>query len=83
MSGTSVISYRNKDMDVRWDPKTFGLLDIDFYYSMREKYGDCVYLDQILVSQRVNNVDNIINTRSSDEIEKEFEYCRQKHGITL
>jgi len=83
MSGTSVISYRNKDMDVRWDPTTFGLLDIDFYHSMMGKYGMCVFLDEILVSQRVNNTDNIISTRSAEQIEKEFEYCREKHGITL
>ena len=83
MSGTSVISYRNKNMRVRWDPKTFGLLDIDFYHSLRGEYGDGVYLSNILVTQRVNNVDNIISTRTSEEIEKEFEYCRNKHGIIL
>ena len=83
MSGTSVIAYRNKNMDVRWDESTYGLLDIDFYHSMKSKYGMCVFLDEILVSQRVNNTDNIISTRTSEQIEKEFEYCRKKHGITL
>ena len=83
MSGTSVISYRNKNMKVRWDPKTFGLLDIDFYHSLRGEYGDGVYLSNILVTQRVNNVDNIISTRTSDEIDICRAPARNKHGIIL
>jgi len=82
MSGVTVISYKNKNMDVRWDPKTCMLLDVDFYYSLRSKYGDCLYLNECLMTQRVNK-DALSSTISDEDVQKEFEYCRKKHGITL
>jgi len=82
MSGVSVISYKNKNMDVRWDSNTIMLLDVDFYYSLRSKYGDCVYLNECLITQRVNK-DALSSTISDEDVQKEFEYCRKKHGITL
>lgn len=82
MSGVAVISYKNDDMDVRWDPKTCMLLDVDFYYSLRGKYGDCIYLEDYLITQRVNT-DALSSTISDEDVQKEFVYCREKHGITL
>jgi glycosyltransferase involved in cell wall biosynthesis len=82
MSGVAVISYKNIDMNVRWDPKTSMLLDIDFYYSLRTKYGDCYYLNECLMTQRVNS-DALSSTISDEDVQKEFEYCRKKHSITL
>ena len=71
MSGVAVISYKNDNMD-----------DIDFYYSLRGKYGDCIYLQECLITQRVNS-DALSSTISDEDVEKEFVYCREKHGITL
>ena len=82
MSGVSVISYKNKDMDVRWDPNTCMLMDVDFYYSLRSKYGDCIYLNEYMITQRVN-ADALSSTISDEDVQKEFDYCRKKHGITL
>jgi glycosyltransferase involved in cell wall biosynthesis len=82
MSGVSVISYKNDNMDVRWDSNTIMLLDVDFYYSLRSKYGDCVYLNDCLITQRVNP-DALSSTTSDEDVQKEFVYCRKKHGITL
>lgn len=82
MSGVSVISYKNKDMDVRWDPNTCMLMDVDFYYSLRSKYGDCIYLNEYMITQRVNE-DALSSTISDEDVQKEFDYCRKKHGITL
>ena len=82
MSGTTVISYKREGMNVKWDPKTFGLLDIDFYHSMRAKYGDCLIMGEVHVCQRINP-GNIISTKTEEEIQKEFSYCRAKHGIKL
>ena len=81
MSGVSVISYKNP-MDVRWDSKTIMLLDVDFYYSLRSKYGDCIYLNDCMITQRVNK-DALSSTISDEDVQKEFVYCREKHGITL
>lgn len=81
MSGVSVISYKNP-MDVRWDSKTIMLLDVDFYYSLRSKYGDCIYLNECMITQRVNK-DALSSTISDEDVQKEFVYCREKHGITL
>lgn len=82
MSGVSVISYKNKDMDVRWDPNTCMLMDVDFYYSLRSKYGDCIYLNEYMITQRVNE-DALSSTISDEDVQKEFDYCRKKHGIRL
>ena len=82
MSGVSVIAYKNQNMTVRWDINTCMLMDIDFYYSMREKYGDCVYLNEILISQRIN-ADSLTETLSDEQVEKEFKYCRKKHNIIV
>ena len=82
MSGVSVISYKNKDMDVRWDPNTCMLMDVDFYYSLRSKYGDCIYLNEYMITQRVN-ADALSSTISDEDVQKEFDYCRKKHGIRL
>ena len=82
MSGVSVISYKNKNIDVQWDPKTCMLMDVDFYYQLRKKYGECLYLDEIHVSQRVNP-DALSSIITNDKVEKEFEYCRKKHGVKL
>ncbi len=82
MSGVSVLSYKNDNMHVRWDPNTCMLMDVDFYYSLRSKYGDCIYLNEYMITQRVNS-DALSSTISDEDVQKEFVYCREKHGITL
>lgn len=82
MSGVSVLSYKNDNMNVRWDPNTCMLMDIDFYYQLRNKYGDCLYLNEVHVSQRVND-DALSSTISDESIQKEFEYCREKFGVVI
>ena len=62
--------------------RPLGLLDIDFYHSMRAKYGDCLIMGEVHVCQRINP-GNIISTKTEEEIQKEFSYCRAKHGIKL
>lgn len=82
MSGVSVIAYKNDNMNVKWDSKTCMLLDIDFYYSMRKKYGECLYFSSICVTQRVNE-DALSSVISDKRVQEEFEYCRKKHGVKL
>jgi len=82
MSGVSVISYKNQDMNIRWDPNTCMLMDIDFYYQLRNKYGDCLYLNEVLISQSLN-VDSLSSITSDQDIQKEFVYCREKFGIQI
>lgn len=82
MSGVSVISYKNENINVRWDPKTCMLMDIDFYYQLRKEYGECLYLNEIHVCQRVNS-DALSSIVSDEEVKKEFEYCRKKHGVVV
>jgi glycosyltransferase involved in cell wall biosynthesis len=82
MSGVSVLSYKNNNMHIRWDPNTCMLMDVDFYYSLRSKYGDCIYLNDCMITQRVNN-DALSSTTSDEDVQKEFVYCREKHGIIL
>ena len=82
MSGVSVLSYKNNNMHIRWDPNTCMLMDVDFYYSLRSKYGDCIYLNDCMITQRVNK-DALSSTISDEDVQKEFVYCREKHGIRL
>ena len=52
------------------------------YYSLRSKYGDCIYLNDCMITQRVNK-DALSSTIGDEDVQKEFVYCREKHGIRL
>jgi len=39
-------------------------------------------LNDCMITQRVNN-DALSSTTSDEDVQKEFVYCREKHGIIL
>lgn len=79
ISSPSVIAFKN-NIKVKFDESLVYMMDLDFYYNMRLNYGDPVYYDDILVTNRVhpNSISStLINT---DEIlRRESAYCKNKY----
>lgn len=86
ISSPSVIAFKS-DTKVKFDAELTMLMDCEFYYHMNSVYGQPVYLNDILVSNRLhsdqisqktsnsNNYQNIMNS--------EIEYCIGKHKVNL
>lgn len=83
IGGLSVTAFRNKDVNIRLDSNTIMLLDVDFYYNLMVNYGHPVYYNDLLICNRVRDHDTLMATVSDEDIDKEFQYCHQKYGITL
>lgn len=82
ISSPSVVSFK-REVDLRFDEKLVYFMDLDFYYGMREKYGEPVYYNDILVSNRFPHEDSISSSiTNKDELMKsESEYCLNKYGV--
>lgn len=70
-----------KEVNLRFDPKTAMLMDVDFYYNMMLNYGHPVYINDILIGNRVRDTQTWKERITDDEVQKEFEYCHTKYGI--
>lgn len=77
----SVLSFKRENMEVRFDPNTAMLMDVDFYYNMMLKYGHPIYYNDILIGNRVRDTETWKARISEEDVEKEFKYCHQKYGI--
>jgi glycosyltransferase involved in cell wall biosynthesis len=81
ISSPSVVTFK-RGSNVRFDESLVYFMDLDYYYGMRETYGEPVYYNDILVSNRVHSnsiSSSIIN--KAQLIEKETEFCLKKHRI--
>ncbi len=81
ISSPSVIAFKN-EIGVQFDENLVYLMDLDFYYHMRNKYGEPVYFDDILVSNRIHP-DSISSGIDNKEefILKESNYCKKKFNL--
>lgn len=79
ISSPSVLAFKNST-SVSFDEDLVYLMDIDFYYNMRETYGEPIYYDDILVTNRIHP-DSISSTLPNREelLRKESIYCKQKY----
>jgi hypothetical protein len=71
----SVVAFRRND--IRFDPKLVTLLDCEFYWLLRERYGDPEFIRKPIVGQRYHE-----NSTSSKQVNRrieEFEYLKEKH----
>ena len=59
------------------------LLDVDFYYSCMLEYGMPIFYHDILIGNRARNPYAKKEGLTSEDIQKEFEYCHDKYGISL
>jgi glycosyltransferase involved in cell wall biosynthesis len=82
ISSPTVVSFK-KDVDVYFDESLVYLMDIDFYYGMREKYGDPIFYKDILVTNRFPHSNSISSNISNKEemLNKESNYCLQKYKV--
>lgn len=81
ISSPSVIAFKNK-INIKFDEELIYLMDLDFYYHMRDKYGEPVYFDDILVSNRIHpdSISSSINNKE-EIILKESNYCKTKFNL--
>jgi glycosyltransferase involved in cell wall biosynthesis len=80
ISSPSVVAFKNT-VDIRFDESLVYFMDIDFYYNMRRTYGDPIYYDDVLVSNRIHP-DSISGTLTNIQelIDKESKYCKEKYN---
>jgi glycosyltransferase involved in cell wall biosynthesis len=82
ISSPSVVAFK-KECDVYFDETLVNFMDIDYYYGMREKYGDPVLYNDVLISNRVHK-DSISSNITNKEkmMLTESEYCIKKYGVS-
>lgn len=71
----SVVAFRKNEL--RFDPKLVTLLDCEFYWLLKETYGEPEFIRKPIVGQRYH-----ANSTSSKQVNRrleEFEYLKQKH----
>jgi glycosyltransferase involved in cell wall biosynthesis len=81
ISSPSVVSFKRQS-EIIFDETLVYFMDVDYYYGMRKKYGDPVFYDDILITNRVheNSISsNIANKEKMMLVESE--YCFQKYGV--
>jgi len=81
ISSPTVTAWK-KDTEIQFDESLVYLMDLDFYYGMRETYGEPIYYDDILVTNRIHQ-DSISSSILDKEaiMKKESNYCKQKYGL--
>ena len=85
ISSPSVLATRREVFEkVKFDPNLVMMMDCEFYYHVKEIYGDPVYYHDVLVSNRVHN-DQISSMYLKEDYQKKFNsellYCKKKHGV--
>jgi len=82
ISSPSVMSLK-KEVINRFDETLINLMDLDFYYGMRETYGDPIFFNDILVSNRVHQDSISSNIKNKEDLTKiESVYCFEKYGVS-
>lgn len=82
ISSPSVVSFKN-EVKTRFDEKLIYFMDVEFYYAMRKNYGDPIFYNDVLVTNRFPH-SNSISTKIKDKndmIRQETDYCIEKHGV--
>jgi len=81
LSSPSVLSFK-KEVKNRFDTNLVHFMDIDFFYGMKIKYGDPIFYDDVLVTNRFPN-DYSISNNAPKDFSKESIYCKNKYGVEL
>ena len=81
ISSPSVVAFKSF-ASLPFDEDLVYFMDLDYYYGMRLKYGEPMYYNDILVTNRIH--DNSISSgilNKEEIMEKESEYCMKKYGV--
>ena len=84
ISSPSVMAARKKVFDqIKFDEKLVMMIDCEIYYHIKNKFGDPIYLHDILVSNRIHSEQISSEYASSSDYSikllKEVNYCKSKH----
>ena len=80
ISSPSVLSIRKECFEkVRFDEKLVMMMDCDCYYNLKSNFGDPIYLEDVLISNRVHS--NQISSTYNKNIQDEIDYCLDKYAI--
>jgi len=83
ISSPSVLSFR-KEVSNRFDETLVYFMDCEFYYGMNEKYGQPIFLNDVLISNRVGEYSvttNVSHKNRDYYVNKETKYCKEKYGL--
>jgi len=59
-------------------------MDCEFYYGMYERYGEPIYLNDCLITNRVGDFSvttNVSHKNRDFYVEKETKYCKEKYDL--
>jgi len=58
-------------------------MDCEFYYGMNERYGRPIFLNDVLISNRVGDhqISSQVNKRREEYVSRETEYCIKKYKL--
>ena len=80
ISSPSVLTMRKECFDkVRFDERLVMMMDCDYYYNLKSNFGDPIYLEDVLISNRVH--ENQISSTYDKNIQDEIDYCLDKYAI--
>jgi len=81
ISSPSVLSMKKECFDkVQFDENLVMMMDCDCYYNLKENFGDPIYLDDVLISNRVHQ-NQLSLLYDNKNLKKEIDYCLSKYSI--
>ena len=83
ISSPSVLSFRN-GIKNKFDETLVYFMDCEFYYGMNHKYGQPIFLNDVLISNRVGDFSvttNVSHKNRDYYVEKETKYCKEKYDL--
>jgi len=84
ISSPSVLSAKKDVFEkVKFDENLIMMMDCEFYYNMRKNFGDPIYFNDVLVTNRVHSgqISSHYNKSLNREkkLKEEIVYCNKKH----
>lgn len=81
ISSPSVVAFKQQS-EITFDETLVYFMDIDYYYGMQKKYGDPVFYNDILITNRFHENSISSNIKNKEEMMSvESKYCFQKYGV--
>lgn len=81
ISSPSVLSFR-KEVENRFDENLVYFMDCEFYFGMNETHGLPLFLNDVLISNRVGDhqISSQVNKSREEYVSRETEYCMKKYN---
>jgi glycosyltransferase involved in cell wall biosynthesis len=81
ISSPSVVAFKRQS-EIIFDETLVYFMDVDYYYGMKKKYGDPVFYNDILITNRFHENSISSNIKNKEEMmSDESKYCFQKYGV--